>query len=127
MTRSIVMYRNNRNNNTISFPSPIERVEKKVISFVTESDLHADDTILYLTRSGSISLLRESGRTRIIIDTDRGTKTFLISSSANVYEKIRNFTPEHCPGYDSDIVNLGEGIKVYINHSGISVVFNSED
>ena len=116
-TRSITMYMDDRNNDTISFPSPVERNEQKTFGGL----------LLDLTRSGSISLIMKRTGTYIVLNTDRGTKTFKMSSSYRTYDEVRNFFPEHCPGYKSDIVYLGGSITVYINKSGISVVFHTED
>ena len=115
-TRSIVMYMDARNNNTISFPSPTERNEQQVFGGL----------LIELTRSGSISLIMKSSGTYIVLDTDRGTKTFKLSSSYRVYDEIKKAVPEHTLGYLSDVVDIGP-IRIYINHTGISVVFNTED
>ena len=116
MTKSIVMYRDDRNNDTISFPSPADRNEQKTFGGL----------LLEITKSGSMSLICKSTGTYIVLDTDRGTKTFKMASSYKVYDEIKKAFPEHCPGYGTDIVDIGP-IRVYINRSGISVVFNTEE
>lgn len=116
-TKSIVLYKDNRNNETIAFPSPSERNEQKTFGGL----------LLDLTKSGSIYLVMKSSGTYLGLNTDRGTKTFKLSSSYRTYDEVRNFSPEHCLGYKSDSVYLGGSITVYINKSGISVVFHTED
>ena len=119
MTRIVIMYNNARNNDKISFPSPKERVEKK-------SETEEVFSILYLTKSGSLSCICEKNRTYIMIDADNGTKKFCLSKSHDMYDKIKKSFPEHCPGYDADHVKIGP-IEITINSAGISVKFDTPD
>lgn len=123
MTRTVIMYKDNRNNALLRFPSPSERVEKSLV-FRDEGK----EKILHLSRSGSISITRQSNGTYLVLDTDDGTKKFRLSSSCDLYDKIKEFTPMSVPKYNTDKVYLYDNIFVrFMINPGVTITFDTED